>query len=672
MNKEKLTGTAVPLGALYTKENPVIGEFPDLKPFADFCKTAGISLIQLLPVNDTGTQSSPYSGLSAFALHPIYIRLKEIEGFDALYSSDAKFKKTYDDFVKNHKYCLRYDYDGILNGKTALLKMLYDSTEEGKSGEAGAALSKWIRANGWVKDYAVYKNLKWNYMQASWKSWLDSDRLKSKEEITALWNKKAFKKEHLFYAWCQMIADAQFKDAVEYVHSLGLKLKGDMPILMNEDSCDAWAYPRVFNQELRAGAPADGDNPCGQNWGFPTYNWKNLKEDGYSWWKERLSNASKYYDAYRLDHILGFFRIWAIPEEDLNALNGHTEPYAFIKKSELYELGFDDDRIRWLSQPHIPTHVIEDITWNHDKAHQILAIFCNKIDGEELWRFDASVKGNKVIEQADLSELCAPEAIDRVKKVLEDYWSDRALLEIAKNKFIPMWTYGKSTAWGTLNDKEKASLLECFDELNVKNEKLWKKQADEIFTAITSAVKMIPCGEDLGVSIDCVPKTMEAHKILGLRVVRWCREWSKPGQPYVPFADYTPLSVTTTSVHDSSTIREWWEVEKDSVREFIKANPSVFEGDVSEASEFSPSIAEAVLKASATSASQWFIPPLQDFLYMSKDLWLEKACDERINIPGTVTAFNWTYRLPCSLEDLSKNEQIIKKIELITGDKGSR
>ena len=124
-------GVAVPLGALYTKNNSVIGEFGDLKPFADFCKAAGISIIQLLPVNDTGTQSSPYSGLSAFALHPIYIRIKDVPGFDTLYKADAKFKKTYDDFINGQKYALRYNYDAILNGKNALLKMIYDSTDEG-------------------------------------------------------------------------------------------------------------------------------------------------------------------------------------------------------------------------------------------------------------------------------------------------------------------------------------------------------------------------------------------------------------------------------------------------------------------------------------------------------------------------------------------------------------
>lgn len=675
MKNKKLTGVAVPLGALYTKDNPVIGEFPDLKPFADYCQAAGISIIQLLPVNDTGTQSSPYSGLSAFALHPIYIRLKDVPGFDELYKNDEKFKKAYDVFVANQKYTLRYNYDAILNTKTALLKMLYDSTDEGKTGDAGEALSKWIKANSWVKDYAVYKNLKWNYMQASWKSWLESDRNKTKEEISALWNKKAFKKEHLFYAWTQMVADAQFRDAVDYVKAAGLMLKGDMPILMNEDSCDAWAYPEVFNQELRAGAPADGDNPNGQNWGFPTYNWKNLKDDDYSWWKARLTNASKYYDAYRLDHILGFFRIWAIPEADLNALNGHTEPYAFIKRSELYDLGFNDDRIRWLSQPHIPTGVIEDITWNHDKAHQILAIFCDKIDGEELWRFSPALKGNKAIEEADLTELCAPEAIGRVKKVLEDYWSNRTLIEIAKNKFVPLWTYGKSTSWGTLNDQEKGALLNCFNELNEKNEKLWKKQADEIFAAITKSVKMIPCGEDLGVNIECVPKTMDAHKILGLRVVRWCRKWSEPGQPYVPFSEYTPLSVTTTSVHDSSTVRQWWDEEKDSVRAFVSANPEAFgikENELMDmtqaisAQPFNAQVAQSILKASAAAASVWFIPPLQDFLYMDEKLWLDKAADERINVPGTVTEFNWTYRLPVSLEELSENAELTGKIKKIS------
>ena len=200
---------------------------------------------------------------------------------------------------------------------------------------------------------------------------------------------------------------------------------------------------------------------------------------------------------------------------------------------------------------------------------------------------------------------------------------------------------------------------------------LWKKQADEIFSALTKAVKMTPCGEDLGVGIACVPKTMKEHGILGLRVVRWCRDWGTEGQPFVPFKDYEKLSVCTTSVHDSSTIRQWWEEEKDSVKAFIKAvdtipiKETLEQKELSEESSFSPKIAQMVLKESAKAKSLWFIPPLQDFLYMNKDYWLEKAEQERINIPGTVNSFNLTYRLSVSLEDLNKDKELIEKIQTI-------
>lgn len=669
-NSEKLTGVAVPLGALYTKDNPVIGEFPDLIPFAKFCKSTGIKIIQLLPVNDTGTQSSPYSGLSAFALHPIYLRLRDVEGFSSLYETSSKFKKQYDSFVKKNGYKNRYDYDDILNTKEALLKAIYEETDIGKKGKASPELSKFINDNDWVITYAVYKNLKWNYMQASWKSWIENDRHKTPEQIIELWNTMAFKKEHLFYIWEQMLCASQLEKAVSEVHKEGILIKGDMPIMMNEDSCDAWAYPQFFNQDLRAGSPADGENPEGQNWGFPTYNWKNLKASNYSWWINRLNSAQHYYDAYRLDHILGFFRIWAIPASDANALNGHTEPYAFIKKDELYEKGFDDDRIRWLSQPHIPTSLIEDITWNHELAHKILSIFCNQIGSEELWLFKSTIQGSNQIYTTNLNEFINEEASQRIKTVLVQYWSNKTLIEIARNKFIPLWTYNRSTSWQSLNELEKTTLEEMFDQLNLKNEKMWRKQSDEILGTLTKSVNMVPCGEDLGVGIACVPETMEKHDILGLRVVRWCRSWEKEGQPYVPAKDYTPLSVTTTSVHDSSTIRQWWQEEKDSVKAFIRANTEAF--GITEINEdlinqiaiqdFSPETAQIIMECSGKTASCWYISPLQDFLYMNQKYWLENAADERINIPGTVTKFNWTYRLPASLEELSKDSSLKEKI----------
>ena len=469
-----------------------------------------------------------------------------------------------------------------------------------------------------------------------------------------------------------MIADAQFTAATKKVHELGIKIKGDMPILMNDDSCDAWAFPQFFNQNLRAGSPVDNENPTGQNWGFPTYNWKNLKADGYSWWKKRLTLSEKYYDAYRLDHILGFFRIWAIPDTDANAINGHTEPYACLKTDDLYELGFDDDRIRWLSQPHIPTGVIEDITWNHESAHKILSVFCEKLDGEELWLFKKSVKGSQQIYWTNLSEYCNDDAANRIRQKLVEYWSNRTLLEVAKNKFVPLWIYFKSTSWQTLSDREKDILKKEFDALDAKNETLWKKQSDEILSALTKSVKMTPCGEDLGVNIECVPVVMEKNGILGLRVIRWTRKWAENGQPYIPFADYTPLSVATTSVHDSSTNRQWWNEEKDSAKAFVYENAADFgisknwdEAAKIANEEFTPELAEKIMLSCSKANSMWFISPIQDFLYMEKRYWLDNAADERINIPGSVSKFNWTYRLPIEIAELENDSALIEKIKAV-------
>lgn len=641
---QKMTGVVVPLGALYTKNNAVIGEFPDLIWFGDFCKECGFKIIQLLPVNDSGTQSSPYSGLSAFALNPIYIRLNLIESFESFYKQDKKFQKEYDNFFSVNKYCSRYDYDAILNTKNYLLKKIYEYSVINKLID-NKKLDSWINKNEWVKIYCVYKNLKYKYMQASWKSWPKQDKEQSLDQILNKWNEPSIKNEHLFYAWCQMIAFEQFTDATQAVRKNGILIKGDMPILMNEDSCDAWAYPEFFNHNLRAGSPSDFDNPMGQNWGFPTYNWKNLKQSGYSWWKERLQTASQFYDAYRLDHILGFFRIWAIPSQDSNALLGHTEPYSPIKVEELYECGFDDDRIRWLSKSHIPTSAIQDIVLDYDVAVEILNKYADRIGNEELWLFNKRINGSQEIWDSDLSKICKDEYVQNVKAKLVEYWSNRTLLEIAKNKYLPLWTYGQSTSWASLNENEKSVLTQLFQKNNLDNEKVWEKQAEDIFKNITTDLDMIPCGEDLGVNITCVPKVMAKNNILGLKVIRWCRKWQEENQPYIDFEDYEKLSVATTSVHDSSTIRQWASEEnKEEIDEEF-----IFE----------------LLKKCSKANSVWYINPLQDYLYLNKNYWMEKAEDERINVPGTVTKFNWTYRMPVSIEELCADKSILEKIKEI-------
>ncbi len=664
----RLTGFSIPLGALFTEESPVIGEYPSLTSLIPFCKSAGLGIIQLLPVNDTGTQTSPYSGLSAFALHPIYISLKNIAGFSSLYNKDVKFAQRYDSFIRSFPYSQRYCYQGILNEKTALLQMLFRSTEAAENSVPPADLTAWIQDNGWITFYAVFKQLKWKYMQSSWKDWPAEDCDITEAAIRSRWDDPVLKKDLLFYAWVQLQAYIQFKKAADAVRNAGIILKGDIPILMNEDSCDAWVSPDIFNQHLRAGSPPDDQNPEGQNWGFPIYNWEALKKNNYQWWKLRLASASRFYGAYRLDHILGFFRIWAIPETEKTAMLGHTEPNVPLTRTELHTAGFDDDRIHWLSEPHIPTAAIEDITWNKETACECLSRIAERIGSEDLWNFKRTITGEKTIAAADFANVCSEEAAVRIRQKLSEYWRNRCLIEIKNDSFIPAWLYTDSVSWKSLDNREQALLKGLIEKSEQKQDQIWEKQGFDILSSLTGATPMIPCGEDLGVGLACVPEVLDRTGILALRVVRWSRKWEERGQPYIPFKEYTPLSVTTTSVHDSSTLRQWWDEEKEAVSRFKACFPAVFDSGTDPgvpADNFTPAVAEAVLSAVADSASIWCIHPLQDFLYLQKKYWHDTADRERINIPGTVSDFNWTYRMPVKMEQLCNDTILVKKIKKI-------
>ena len=382
MQLERKTGVVIPLAALYDEGQCAIGDFLSLKPFADFCSQCNLTLIQLLPVNDTGTQSSPYSGLSANALHPLYIRISALPEFSA-----------------------------VLNEKTKLLHLLYSFIEKkyAKEGSSQATslnkeITAFIKANKWVIPYAVYKNLKDVHNQASWKEWDKSLQSLTKDQIQLRWSNRALKSSHQFFVWCQMRAAAQFSEAADYVRQKGIILKGDIPILMNEDSADAWAYKDFFDHSMRAGAPPSGDSPMGQNWGFPTYNWNMLAADNYSWWKERVQTAARYYGAFRIDHILGFFRIWAVNEKESTAYLGHTMPYNSIPRTQFEQAGFNKDRLKWLSEPHIPTGIIEDITWNHEEAVHMLSQIADRIGNEELWNFKSDITSDSQIYASHFSD----------------------------------------------------------------------------------------------------------------------------------------------------------------------------------------------------------------------------------------------------------------------------
>jgi 4-alpha-glucanotransferase len=476
-----------------------------------------------------------------------------------------------------------------------------------------------------------------------------------------MWSDPKSRADHLFWAWLQRALDVQFGAAAKAVADSGIMLKGDLPILMNDDSHDVWAHGEIFVQDLSAGAPPDMYSPDGQNWGFPLYNWEAHEKDDYAWWKQRLAVAEKYYGAYRIDHVLGFFRIWAASKGDYSSALGRYVPYRHIATYELAKMGFDKGRIRWLSQPHIPTSEVYDAiraaTSIEDEinnaAGQVFSKALDRIGNEELWLFKPTVKGEKDIHVMGLHGA----AVSYLLKA----WQNRLLLEYEDGKFCPTWRYRESRAYQTLSDAERQLLEMLLEQHTVKSEKIWESQGMRLLSVLAKSSEMLPCAEDLGAVPPCVPKVLTKLNILGLRVLRWHRRWDLNSNPYIPFRSYPELSVCTPAVHDSSTVREWWEREAD------QDQLSAFIGVPSMPKIYNPGAAKAILSKTASAASRFRVFQFQDLLHLS-NRWYDRDPEaERINVPGTNNEFNWTYRFPAPIAEIGGDAGLVGAIAELAG-----
>jgi 4-alpha-glucanotransferase len=648
---KRLIGTVAPVGALRSKKSTGVGEFPDLVEFAELCGKMGIGLIQILPVNDTGYQSSPYFALTVFALHPLYLRIGDLP-------ESGPFAGKIKAMGKEFEGQTRFPFEKILRAKMSLLREIYaaNKKEIAVKAESGS-LGKWIGENSWIKEYAVYRRLKEANEEKGWKDWSSHQHINAKE-IETLWNDKKLKDEHLFWAWLQEALDAQFSKAAKAVADMGILLEGDLPILINEDSADVWAHPEYFNRELSAGAPPDMYSPDGQRWGFPTYRWDVLEKNNYDWWRKRLKVAEKYYKAYRIDHVLGFFRIWSSSQRDNTSALGWFNPYIPITKKEIASLGFDEKRIRWVTLPHIPTGELWDAlrsNWggyysDEDIAAEAKKVFeraLDRIGDEELWLFKDSITCEQDIAALNLH----PAA----QRFLVKAWHNRLFVEYEKGSYFPTWLYRETRAYASLSEDEKNALEALVERHRADSEKIWEKQGQKILAMLKESTTMLPCAEDLGAIPDCVPRVLTKLNILGLRVVRWHRDKDNPDL-FVPFEDYPELSVCTAAVHDSSTLREWWEREAD------QQGFCGFIGYPSLPRVYNPGVAKVLLQRMAAAASRFRVFQIQDLLHLSPEWYAEDPASERINVPGTDSLFNWTYRLPAPIEEIAKDKDLIQAV----------
>lgn len=342
----RFAGCAVPVFSLRSKESHGIGDFKNIQLLVDWAKVTRQSIIQLLPVNDTTASMSwkdsyPYNCISTVALHPIYINLEELGTMkDTALLKELK----HDGKILNHKIFL--DYQEVWLSKMRYCKAMYEQEKENTFAEPG--YYTFIKENKeWLYPYAVFSVLRDTFKTADFRQWKELPgfsgtdcSLFSEALVSKIIDKKSsYNHEAFFYVYLQYHLHKQLSRAKEYARSNGVALKGDIPIGISRNSVEAWQHPQLFNFTQQAGAPPDAFAKEGQNWGFPTYNWDKMAEDNYAWWKYRLVNLSKYFDAYRIDHILGFFRIWEIPVEYKNGLMGHFSPALPLTLQEIADWG---------------------------------------------------------------------------------------------------------------------------------------------------------------------------------------------------------------------------------------------------------------------------------------------------------------------------------------------
>ena len=635
------SGVAVPLFSLYSKQSIGIGEFLDLIPFARWAKFCDFNIIQLLPVNDTGAESSPYSARSAFALNPVFINVQTVEGSADVEDEIRTAKHEFDKLGK-------IDYYHISSWKRFVLRKIFDNRySELKKDKL---LQRWIDDNPWSKPYCVYCTLKAMNGEASWKDWPEF-RDPSAKDIEKLWEK--FEKDNLFQAWMQFEAEKQFSAVIEEISKMGLRLKGDIPILINEDSADVWADRRYFSLDDRAGAPPDMFSYSGQNWGFPTYRWDVIEKDDFAWWRSRLAQASKFYHAYRIDHVLGFFRIWSIPQQEVTGILGYFNPCVPLTWEKLSSAGFIRETLEYLRRPNYGYDQLREFLGND--TDRLAPVCFTQLEGHP----DRLILKLECSSEKAILGMNEPQEVK--DKLLKVYWNRVFVPSGDENTFYPYWYWYNAPVLFTLPDYEQEKLRNLIKENENSQNDLWDANATKLLTVLSQETDMLVCAEDLGAVPPCVPSVLHKLNILSLRIERWARNWNAPYSPYYEMGEYPRMSVCATSCHDSSTLRGLW-YEKDFDRDLYWSHAHL-PGNAPE--EITPSVVRQILTHVYSANSLFCILPLQDYLALSASLSKGSPESERVNVPGTVGGTNWCYRMPCSVDELMDYTSLSSDIRML-------
>lgn len=655
----KLAGTQVPVFSLRTRKSAGIGDFGDLKTMIDFVASTGQKVLQLLPINDTTithtwTDSYPYSCISVFAIHPQYVDLHALPEL-----KDAKARAEAEKTRAELNALDKIDYEKVNDFKINYLRQIFN--QEGEKIMKTAEYKAFFQDTElWLVPYAQYSYLRDKNGTADFNQWPDY-RVWDEAERKALADPKtaAYKNVAFFY-FVQFVLDRQMQEAHEHAKAKGVILKGDIPIGVNRNGCDVWTEPKYFNLNGQAGAPPDDFSANGQNWGFPTYNWFEMLKDGCQWWNRRFKNMARYFDAYRIDHVLGFFRIWEIPVHSVHGLLGQFAPALAMSREEIesYGLHFQEDRF---TRPFITDWVLDRMF--HERAGEVKEKYLDRLD-DERYQMKPEVDTQRKVEAlfADVTNEKELWLRDGLYALISDVLFVRD--HTNPGVFHPRISAQLDFIYESLYDNDKAAFNRLYnDYFYRRNNQFWYQEAMKKLPKLVQATRMLVCAEDLGMVPDCVPWVMDELKILSLELQ------SMPKDPSVKFGHLSRnpyRSVCTISSHDMPTLRMWWDENIQRTQEYYN---TMLYRQGSAPHPLPGWLASDIISRHLTSPSMLCILSIQDWLATDEALRLPDADAERINIPANPKHY-WRYRMHLNIEDLAADKRFVQNITEMISQSG--
>ena len=655
----KLAGTLVPVFSLRTRKSAGIGDFGDLKAMIDFVASTGQKVLQLLPINDTTithtwTDSYPYSCISVFAIHPQYANLHALPEL-----KDAKARAEAEKTCAELNALDKIDYEKVNDFKINYLRQIFNQ-EGGKMMKTAEYKAFFQDTEQWLVPYAQYSYLRDKNGTADFNQWPDHQVWDEAERKALTDPKTAAYKNVAFFYFVQFVLDRQMQEAHEHAKAKGVILKGDIPIGVNRNGCDVWMEPKYFNLNGQAGAPPDDFSANGQNWGFPTYNWFEMLKDGCQWWNRRFQNMARYFDAYRIDHVLGFFRIWEIPVHSVHGLLGQFAPALAMSREEIesYGLHFQEDRF---TRPFITDWILDRVF--HERAGEVKEKYLDRLD-DERYQMKPEVDTQRKVEAlfADVTDEKELWLRDGLYALISDVLFVRD--HTNPGVFHPRISAQLDFIYESLYDNDKAAFNRLYnDYFYRRNNQFWYQEAMKKLPKLVQATRMLVCAEDLGMVPDCVPWVMDELKILSLELQ------SMPKDPSVKFGHLSRnpyRSVCTISSHDMPTLRMWWDENIQRTQEYY--NTMLYRQGP--APHPLPGwLASDIISRHLTSPSMLCILSIQDWLATDEALRLPDANAERINIPANPKHY-WRYRMHLNIEDLAADKRFVQNITEMISQSG--